>query len=368
MEILAPPPSGEWTPASVVTSPAPTETPPAASTETPPETPPASTEPPPAVPDPIVPDFSTLTGGKYKDISEVEALETRLQDAERIRQETEAKYNRPELQNWLEMVSNPDRVSELAPIIADLSINYKEMDPIALIRKGWDEEYSQFVPAHRAKQDVFEEYLNATFSVTDPNDRENGFGATGTGETNLLAKADSYRQKFESRQEANRTLAKEALQATAPPPVNQAPVMSDEQKEAQIKANLAAFNSFKPALEGVSEIASPFLELAPQTEWLTSRAKELSENPFAILNRYFPVDENGIVQPNVSQILNDMWLLDNASSLINGLTEKTIAHGRADGTTKIVERLQNPTPTPGLAQTRPTTQWKSPTGAPPPGQ
>jgi len=39
----------------------------------------------------IAPVLPFLTGGEYKDISELEALETRLQDAVRIRQETEAK-------------------------------------------------------------------------------------------------------------------------------------------------------------------------------------------------------------------------------------------------------------------------------------
>jgi len=347
----------------VVQTPAATETAPVTTTE------PVTTTDNPVVvetkTEPPVVDFATLTGGKYKDLSEVEALETARTTAEQRALDLEAKYNKPELQNWLEALTDEAKFAQLAPVIADLSINYKEMPPLDLIRRGWDEEYSQFVPPTRSKQEAYEEYLNSTFSVTDPNDRENGYGATSMGETNLLAKADSLRQKFESRQAENRTLAKEALQAREVPQ-NQAPQLTAEQIEAQRLANLAAFTSFKPALDGISEVASPFLDLAPQSEWLTSRAKELSENPFALLDKYFPV-VNGVVIPNVSQILKDEWFLTHGPSKINEVAEKAIAHGRADGTTKIVERLQNPAPAPGMAQARPTTTWRSPTGAPPPG-
>jgi len=321
-------------------------------------TPPA-TETTPVVETPELFNFETYTGGKYKSLEDIAAIEAQAARAA----ELEARYNKPELNNWLEALADPDKFNQLAPIIADLNTNYKELDPIALVRKGWEEDKGKFVPSHRNKNEVFDEYLNSEFSVTDPEDRANGYGATGNGETELLKKADEYLQRFETRQSQNRTLAKETLQAKAPAEstvIELTPAQIQEQKA----ANLAAFQSFKPSLEGVSEVASPYLELAPPQEWLDTTAKQLSENPWSFMDRFFPQDEHGIYQPKMAQILNAVWILDNAASAVNSVAEKAFAGGKADGTTKVVETLRNPSDTPSLAVVTDGEVKRLPSGAP----
>jgi hypothetical protein len=97
--------------------------------------------------------------------------------------------------------------------------------------------------------------------------------------------------------------------------------------------------------------------------------QELSVNPWVMLERYFPLNEQGVPVPNLSHIMEDRYKLANMERLINTVAEKAKGDGIANGAQKVVQVLQNGQVKPSsLASTNAYMgSQRSPSGAPPPG-
>jgi hypothetical protein len=310
----------------------------------PPVTPPVP-EPPPAA----IPTFEELTGGRFKSAEEIDAVVSKI--------------NNPQVQKILEAITDESKIMELSPLFNELSVDYSKLSPIEIIRKGWETSQGRYYTDGGQKEEAFESHLRNEFSVTDPDDIEGNYGISGDGWGKLNERADQYRNQFTSQQSQTRQSLSEALLAVEKP---QAPVMTDADIEAHMREYQSVLQSFNPDLSVLAQEVAPLIDAAPSAEWLAQTAKELSEAPNLMLDRYITV-ENGVPKYNLKQILQDRYILDHYANHVSTAATKSAQLGKGVGAATIVQNLANvgPTTTPSLA-TNGDPRPKLPSGAPMP--
>ena len=265
----------------------------------------------------------------------------------------------PILQSLLSSISDPEKITELAPLVQSLTIDYDKMSPIQVARAGWDKEYGAYAPEGPLKEEAFEEYLRTEFSISDPDDVANSYGASAGGITKFNAKVAGYRTEFKTDQQNTRSSLSQVLQPKVEQP---SPQMTQSEYDAQMREYQSDLAAFKPDVAGIAPEIASMIDTAPSAEWLQTTAQELSQAPNLMLDRYLTFD-NGVAKYNMKQILQDRWKIDHYDKHMADVAAKSGQTGKAAGAMKIVEKLQHTDETPSLVASSQAPAGTLPSGA-----
>lgn len=263
----------------------------------------------------------------------------------------------PILQSLLSSISDPEKITELAPLVQSLTIDYDKMSPIQVARAGWDKEYGAYAPEGPLKEEAFEEYLRTEFSISDPDDVANSYGASAGGITKFNAKVAGYRTEFKADQQNTRSSLSQVLQ---PKVEQQPPQMTQDEYDALIQKHLSDMESFTPDMAGITPEIASMIDTASLAQWKQERATELAKAPHSWLDRY--LTDNGKAY-NLSQIWLDSYKVDHYDKHITQVAAKSGQTGKAAGAMKIVEKLQHTDETPSLVASSQAPAGTLPSGA-----